>query len=129
MTPLTSQARDSAATAVAFAASTASGPPVADRRTESRAPAACELWMVGHQGGVILRCTCDNAGEHGMHLVVPLGYGIARGQRYELRSHFPGATPLTGFDFTRSRWATVVHTELLIGGGEDRLGVGVVLDK
>lgn len=126
MMPHTSAADGSVASSAAV---TDSAEPVADRRVESRAPAACELWMVGHNGGVILRCTCDNASEHGMHLAVPLGYGIARGQRYELRSHFPGTTPLAGFDFTRSRWATVVHTELLFGEREDRLSVGVLLDR
>jgi len=99
-----------------------------ERRSDARTRVACDLWMIGHESSTILRCRCDNAGEGGLHLVAPLGYGIAEGQRYELRSHPPGTHPFAGFGPSISRWARIVRTEILLDGGRDRLGVGVSLE-
>lgn len=100
----------------------------ADRRHVARDDTACDLWMVGHEGSTILRCHCDNVSPIGLHLVAPLGYGIAEGQRYELRSRLPGRAALPGFEFERVRWGTVVRTEIIVGSHGDHLGVGVELD-
>ncbi len=99
-----------------------------ERRNDSRTRVACDLWMIGHESSTVLRCRCDNAGEAGLHLLAPLGYGIAEGQRYELRSHPPGTQPFSGFGPTTSRWARIVRTEILLDRGRDRLGVGVSLE-
>ena len=101
----------------------------AERRGDSRERVACDLWMIGHESSTVLRCRCDNVGQGGLHLLAPLGYGIAEGQRYELRSHPPGTRPLSGFGPTTSRWARIVRTEILLDGGRDRLGVGVSLER
>ncbi len=63
-----------------------------------------------------------------MRLRVPLGYGVAEGQRYELRSHLPGSRSAATLGIVGSRWATVVRTQLVVGQGEDHLEVGLVLD-
>ncbi len=101
---------------------------VADRRGESRQPVSGTLWMVDHDGATVLRCHCVESSPGGLRLRVPLGYGVAEGQRYELRSHLPGAQPLEGFGIVGSRWATVVRTQMRVGQEDDHLDVGVVLD-
>lgn len=101
---------------------------VHDRRLETRQAVRGDLWMIDHNGATVLRCRCVDVSEHGMRLQAPLGYGVADGQRYELRSHLPGSTRTPGFGLISRRWATVVRTQVHLGGGEDHLEVGVVLD-
>lgn len=108
-------------------ASTEPGNP-AERRGEPREPATGTLWMVDHNGSTILKCHCLESSQNGMRLRVPLGYGIAEGQRYELRSHLPGRQPGDGFGVIGARWATVVRAQLRLGDDEDHLDVGVVMD-
>lgn len=99
-----------------------------ERRFETRRPVACELWMIDHCGSTVLRCRCLEVSKNGMRLRVPLGYGVAEGQRYELRSHMPGTPSRTSLGLVASRWATVVRTQLCLDENEDHLDVGVVLD-
>jgi hypothetical protein len=101
---------------------------VLERRFEPRRPACCDLWMIDHHGSTILRCRCTEVSRNGMRLSVPLGYGVAEGQRYELRSHLPGAPPRTSLGLIGSRWATVVRTQVALEANEHHLDVGVVLD-
>jgi hypothetical protein len=101
---------------------------VPERRSEPREPITGTLWMIDHYGSTVLKCECIEASPNGLRLRVPLGYGVAEGQRYELRSHLPGRGPMRGFDLIGSRWATVVRTQVRLGGDEDHLDVGVVLD-
>ncbi len=105
----------------------AEGAHLHDRRFEPRQAVAADLWMIDHHGSTVLRCRCLEASDNGMRLRVPLGYGVAEGQRYELRSHLPGG-PSGGLGLVVSRWATVVRTELRVGQGDDHVDVGVVLD-
>jgi hypothetical protein len=101
---------------------------VAERRCEARRSVSCDLWMIDHYGSTVLRCHCTDVSKNGMRLRVPLGYGVAEGQRYELRSHLPGMMPKTSWGFIGTRWATVVRTQVLLDESEDYLDVGVLLD-
>ncbi len=103
-------------------------PPVRERRSEPRQGVGACLWMIDHHGSTMLPCRCIDMSQNGMRLRVPLGYGVAEGQRYELRSHPRGVTPMSSLGVMASRWATVVRTEVHIGGSDDHLDVGVVLD-
>jgi len=103
-------------------------PPAGERRFEERRPVMCTLWMIDHHGSTVLPCRCIEVSNNGMRLRVPLGYGVAEGQRYELRSHPPGNRPATSLGLVGSRWATVVRTQVLLGEQEDYVEVGVVLD-
>lgn len=103
-------------------------PALGERRTEARQPLGCDLWMVDHQGETVLRCECLDLSQNGMRLRVPLGYGVAEGQRYELRSHLPGARPAAPLGLVGSRWATVVRARLCVEDREDHVDVGVTLD-
>ncbi len=99
-----------------------------ERRFESRRSVGCDLWMIDHYGSTVLRCRCLEMSKNGMRLRVPLGYGVAEGQRYELRSHLPGASSRNSLGLIGSRWATVVRTQLCLDSNDDHLDVGVVLD-
>lgn len=101
----------------------------AEHRDAPREPAGFNLWMIDHDGSTVLKCQCLDVSEDGMRLRVPLGYGVAEGQRYELRSHRPGEPASPGFGVVASRWATVVRTQILVGRDEHHLDIGVVLDK
>jgi hypothetical protein len=102
---------------------------VLERRFEGRRSVACDLWMIDHHGSTVLRCRCLETSSSGMRLRVPLGYGVAEGQRYELRSHLPGARSTASLGLVGSRWATVVRTQLSLDDKGDYLDVGVMLDQ
>ncbi len=102
--------------------------PSARRRADSQ-PVAGDLWLFAPDAAGGVRCQCDEFSDGGVHLIAPLGYGIAPGQRYELSSHPPGRTPIPGFDFRRSRWARVVETEILMDDHGAHLGVAVEYDS
>lgn len=102
--------------------------PFVERRGQPRQAISGTLWLVDHDGSTVLRCQCEEVSSNGMRLRVPLGYGVAEGQRYELRSHLPGMRPVEGFGVVGSRWATVVRTQVRVGEADDHLDVGVALD-
>lgn len=102
-------------------------PHALDRRSEIRSSLNADLWMIDHHGATVLRCHCLDVSENGMRLRVPLGYGVCEGQEYELRSHLPGCTPTFAFNAFSQRWATVVRTQIHVGGDEDFLEIGVAL--
>ena len=99
-----------------------------ERRVEPREAVSGNLWMVDHQGNTVLKCQCLESSSSGIRLRVPLGYGIADGQRYELRSHLPGRESTGGFGIVGSRWATVVRTQVRLGDEDDHIDVGLLLD-
>lgn len=100
-----------------------------DRRREPRENIPADLWMVDHAGETILKCRCNEVSEHGMRLSVPVGYGIAEGQRYELRSRMPGAGSADRGGFLdRSRWVRVVRTAVRLDGAFGTIDIGVTFD-
>lgn len=92
-------------------------------------PVAGDLWMIAPDAPAPVRCQCDEFSEGGAHLIAPLGYGIAPGQRFELSSHPSRHAAIPGFDFCRSRWARVVDTHILLDDHGARLGVAVEYDS
>lgn len=102
---------------------------IVERRFEPRQPVSCDLWMIDHFGSTVLRCRCIETSQSGMRLRVPLGYGVADGQRYELRSHLPGTPTGSTLGLIGSRWATVVRSKLCLEQADDYLDVGVILDE
>ena len=120
--------------AAAFASSSTAAVPTPEarfaleRRFEARRPVSADLWMIDHHGSTVLRCQCLEVSKNGMRLRVPLGYGVAEGQRYELRSHLPGTPQRASLGLVASRWATVVRTQVCLDEDEDHLDVGAVLD-
>jgi hypothetical protein len=76
----------------------------------------------------VLRCRCLESSPIGMRLRVPLGYGIAVGQRYELRSHLPEERPSPDVAVIGSAWITIAHARILLTEDPDHLDVHAIRD-
>ena len=100
----------------------------AERPSGSGSTCAGDLWMIDHAGSTVLRCLCLEASATGMRLCVPAGYGVAVGQRYELRGLVPGEHPPTIWPAVATSWVTVVQTQTMSDEDRDRLEVGVAVD-
>lgn len=74
-------------------------------------------------GRQIVSCKMNNLSSGGLHAKAPAGYGLAVGQRYEVR--FGSGTPHELHNL--SVYATVVRTELKVN--RDELGVGMRFDN
>lgn len=98
-----------------------------ERRNEARESVVGNLWMIDNQTSTILRCRCLDVSSNGMRLRVPLGYGVRKGQRYELTSHLPGQSSPPGLGLMVSRRAEVVRAQIIPADDEYGVDVGVVL--
>lgn len=107
---------------------------LAERREDHRRDMRLSACLIPLGSADDIHCTTDNIGELGMHVTVPIGFGIAVGQRYELVIAGPGAKSigmgplLTG----GGSYATVVRTELHVGeanASADAVGVGLRFDQ
>jgi hypothetical protein len=106
-------------------------PLAANPRERQRGPdsaLAGDLWMIDHAGSTVLRCRCLEASATGMRLCVPAGYGVAVGQRYELRGRAPGEHPPAVLRAIVASWVTVVQTQNMTEEDGGRLDVGVAVD-
>jgi hypothetical protein len=99
-----------------------------ERQPGPDAAFAGDLWMIDHAGSTVLRCRCLEASATGMRLCVPAGYGVAVGQRYELRGRVPGEHPPAVLRAIVASWVTVVQTQNLTDEDGGRLDVGVAAD-
>lgn len=102
----------------------------AERRTQPRIPDRLSACLVPLNGADEIVCETDDLAEGGIHVTVPVGYGIAVGQRFELKLAAPGASLGMGPLLTRAgHLATVVHSRLHVHDGEDHVGVGLRFDR
>jgi len=103
---------------------------VCERRENARTAVELNACLVPLSGAAAIRCRTDNVAEGGMHVTVPVGYGVAVGQRYELLLAAPGASVGMGPLVTNAgSYATVVRTRLYIDPAGDRVGVGMRFDQ
>jgi hypothetical protein len=98
--------------------------------TRQAQPVPAHLLPLGSSLGV--QAVSDDISEGGMHLTVPVGFGIAVGQRCEVSLTLP-ATESNQRSSTRC-YATVVRTRISLGDQqagdrEDRVGVGLRFDR
>lgn len=99
----------------------------ADRMLGADTPrrAGEHVWLVNHAGGTVLRCAVLEVSKAGMKLRVPVGYGVAEGQQYELSTGLPGTYPNYGETPSRS-WAGVLTTHCLEEPDAQHVDVEVV---
>lgn len=99
-----------------------------DRREFPRWQSLCDLWLLDLEGLTVLRCQSDDVGPGGVSATIPIGYGLAVGQRYELRVR-PGETDHT---VPRPHWSacygTIIRTKLRTQEQRDRLSVAIRFD-
>jgi hypothetical protein len=99
-----------------------------DRRTDLRMRQRKLASLVALDGSEMIRCTTDNIGAGGMHVTVPVGYGFAVGQRYEvLLSDDRPADPAESL-FGDGQYATVVRTQIATDSPTGQVGVGLRFD-
>lgn len=73
---------------------------------------------------------CMNISDNGLYGIVPIGYGVAMGQRYTFQLEIAERGPESGADEqVVSQQGTIVRAELLINpdGEGNRVGIGVKL--
>ncbi len=87
-----------------------------DKRDYDRKHAQCDLWLIDVSSQSILRCKTNNVSDAGLHAVAPVGFGLAVGQRYEVRLAPPNTTPRPlSEQWAKSLgYATVVRTEIRV---------------
>jgi hypothetical protein len=102
---------------------------VGERREGVRREAGFWAGLVTLAGAEVLRCKADNVSEGGLHLTVPIGYGLAVGQRYEVLVGRQEDSTEQGNFLGEGHYATVVRTEFLINDQGDGVGVGLRFDQ
>lgn len=101
-----------------------------DKRDYTRRPMACDIWLIDLGGQSVLRCKTDNVGDAGLHAHAPIGFGLAVGQRYELKMTQNTARAVLGPHPAKSLgYGTVIRTEMKLGSGaSDRIGFAIRFD-
>ena len=101
-----------------------------DQRDYTRRGIACDVWLTDVGSRSVLRCKTDDISDAGLHATAPVGYGLAVGQRYEVRIARQDAMSHDSLPVTKTLgYATVIRTEMRIGGERpDRVGFAVRFD-
>jgi hypothetical protein len=100
-----------------------------ERPSDVHAVLSGDVWMVDHNGATVLRCQCLAASATKVRLCVPVGYGVAVGQRYELSARHAGQNPFSSLWATATFWVTVVQTRKMPDEDSDRIDVAVAVDQ
>ena len=101
-----------------------------ERRSYSRRPAQCDLWLIDVAAQTIIRCKTDDVSDAGLHATSPLGYGLAIGQRFEARiAETEPAQAASAFLAPSLGYATVIRIEIdVTGPSAHRVGFAVRFD-
>ncbi|MCK6457322.1 MAG: PilZ domain-containing protein [Phycisphaerae bacterium] len=101
-----------------------------EKREFERHHIVTDVWLLDLEGLTVLRCQTDDIGQGGLHATVPIGFGLAVGQRYELRlrSHADGAPTPRGAGWSAC-YGTIIRTRLLTSGDQHRLGFAMRFDS
>jgi hypothetical protein len=101
-----------------------------DRRDYTRRPMSCDLWLLDLSGQSVLRCKTDDISDAGLYATAPIGFGLAIGQRYEVRiAHATGAVPISPRMGASLGYGTVMRTHIeLDDRNNDRIGVALRFD-
>ncbi|HEY3243589.1 MAG TPA: PilZ domain-containing protein [Phycisphaerae bacterium] len=97
-----------------------------DRRADLRLRHRKWASLLALDGSEMISCTTDNIGPGGMHVTVPVGYGFAVGQRYEVLLSDNRQAPLD--EAGESQYATVVRTQIATQAPAGQVGVGLRFD-
>jgi hypothetical protein len=103
-----------------------------EKRRFPRRSLQCTLTMLDRVGAgqpMGIPAECSNISQGGLYAVVPIGYGVAIGQRYKFQLTIGERGPEPGSRQTVSQQGEIVRAELLLGedGYGDRVGIGVRL--
>ncbi|MFH0981508.1 MAG: PilZ domain-containing protein [Planctomycetota bacterium] len=103
---------------------------IEERRRWPRNPLAVTTTLRTLSGVEIPACPTDNVSEGGLRLTMPIGFGLAVGQRYEVLLCQRGPDVESADLVGEGHYGTVVRTEIMLGGegDDDRVGIGLRFD-
>lgn len=101
-----------------------------DRRDYTRRKSVCDLWLIDASGQSVLRCKTDDVSDAGLRATAPIGFGLAVGQRWQIRLLPPAHTRQTGQQLGESLgFGTIVRTEIKLDPSQsDRIGIALEFD-
>lgn len=102
---------------------------VPDLREHHRRPVEFELFITDLSGQTVLRCKCLNLSAGGLYATAPVGYGLAVGQRYELRISPPATGGDTFLLGTSLGYATIIRTQIDVLHGDEPVGFAMRFDS
>lgn len=101
-----------------------------ERRRGPRQPGCWSACIIPRGGSETVCCVCDSVGAGGLHVIVPIGYGVAVGQRCEIIVGDETSASAAGApSVLEGHYARVVHTDLRVGRDGDFVGVGLKFER
>jgi len=101
-----------------------------DQREHHRRHVHQDLWLSDLSGETVFRCTCRDLSAGGLYATAPVGYGLAIGQRYELRlAPELGNSPGSFLLGDSLGYATIIRTRLDTHSGEEAVGFAARFDS
>lgn len=101
-----------------------------DQREYARRSVECDVWLIDGEAQYVLRCKTNDVSDAGLHVIAPIGFGLAVGQRFEARMaapHTPG--PMSTHIAASLGYATVIRTEIKVDNSKsDRVGCALRFD-
>ena len=99
-------------------------------RAYARRRIRCELFLIDRNTDSVLRCRTDDISDAGLYATAPIGYGLAIGQRYELRiAPNDGARSSSAEMVPSLGFATVTRLEIDVQRGDShRVGFAMKFD-
>lgn len=101
-----------------------------EQRIYSRRKLECDVWLIDLAAETVVRCKTNDVSDADLYATSPVGYGLALGQRYEIRIAGRTADGKTSPHLAPSLgYATVVRTQIEIGRGDPhRIGFAMQFD-
>lgn len=101
-----------------------------DRRDYTRRQMTCDVWLLDLSGQSVLRCKTEDVSDAGLQATAPIGYGLAVGQRFEVRIANTEDAALVSDHFGASLgYGTVIRTAVkIVTPEQDRIGFAVRFD-
>lgn len=99
-----------------------------DKRRRIRRTASHDAYLIDASGRTVLRCHVQDLSRTGMYATVPVGFGLAVGQSYEIglgRRQEPRAA--RRYDVA-SCTGSIIRTDLLSSEDAHQLGIAVQFD-
>jgi len=101
-----------------------------ERRDYARRQLACDLWLIDLESQSVLRCKTDDISDAGLCASAPIGFGLAVGQRYEVRiAPTPNAAPTSPHVASSLGYGTILRSGIeVLKDRSDRVGFAVRFD-
>jgi hypothetical protein len=100
-----------------------------ERRDYARREIACDVWLIDLESQSVLRCKTDDICDAGMSASAPVGFGLAVGQRYEVRIAPSRTAAMTPHLAASLGYATIVRSGIQVNSDRpDRVGFAVRFD-